>query len=258
MIERLARILPDLEVQLAEGGEGPPVLVLHGGGGPATVATIAAHFLPTHRVLMPTHPGWNGMLRPDWLDSIDELAMVYLRLLAQHGLRDVLVVGSSIGGWIAAQMAVRDVGGLVGRLVLIDAVGVEIAGHPIADFFSLTPRGIAEHSYYEPDRFFVDPTTMPPERVALQRTNIASLRALAGEPYMHDPKLLARLRQVQVPTLVVWGDSDRIATPEYGAAYSRGFGNARFELVAKAGHMPQLERPDGLFPLLDAFLNPAP
>jgi pimeloyl-ACP methyl ester carboxylesterase len=123
----------------------------------------------------------------------------------------------------------------------------------MADFFSLTPRGIAEHAYHEPDRFFVDPATLPPERLAQQRANIATLRALAGEPYMHDPKLLARLPQVRIPTLVIWGDSDRIATPAYGAAYARAFGNARFELIDKAGHLPQLERPEALFPLLDAF-----
>ena len=253
MDERTERVLPDLEVRLAEGGSGRPVLILHGGGGPATVVPIAEHLQPAHRVLMPTHPGWNGTPRPAWLDSIDELAMVYLRLLRQSGLSDILVIGSSIGGWLAAQMAVRDLDGLVGRLVLINAVGVEIAGQPMADFFGLSPRGIAEHAYHEPDRFFVDPATLPPERLAQQRSNISTLRALAGEPYMHDPELFGRLKQIRIPALVAWGESDRIATPQYGAEYARALGNARFELIARAGHLPQLERPEELFSLLDAF-----
>jgi pimeloyl-ACP methyl ester carboxylesterase len=82
---------------------------------------------------------------------------------------------------------------------------------------------------------------------------MATMQLLAGDPYMHDPKLLARLLQVQVPTLVVWGVSDRIATPDYGRAYAAAFGNARFELIPKAGHLPQLERPEALFKALHRF-----
>jgi len=254
MIEQATTILPDFELRLAEGGAGRPVLVLHGGGGPATVASIAAHFELTHHVLLPTHPGWNGAARPDWLDSVDELAMLYLRLLAQRGLSDVLVVGSSLGGWLAAQMAARDIGGLVGKLVLIDAVGIDLPQHPMVDFFSLTPRGIAEHSWHDPGRFFVDPATLPPERLAAQRANMATMRALAGEPYMHDPKLLCRLAHVNLPTLVAWGESDRVAPPAYGRAYAQAFANARFELIEGAGHLPQIERPDALFAAIDRFV----
>lgn len=253
MIEQMVTLDSGLALRLAEGGAGRPVLVLHGGGGPATVAGVAEHFEVGHHVLMPTHPGWNGTQRPDWLDSVDELALLYLRLLAQRGLADVLVIGSSVGGWLAAQMASRDTGGLVGRLVLIDGVGVDLPQHPMADFFSLTPRGIAEHSYHDPDRFFVDPATLPAERLTVQRANIAALKALAADPYMHDPKLLARLPHVQIPTLLIWGESDRIATPDYGAEYARAFGNGRLEIVRGAGHLPQLEQPEATLELLDVF-----
>jgi pimeloyl-ACP methyl ester carboxylesterase len=82
-------------LHFAEGGTGKPVLVLHGGGGTATVAEITQHFEAAHHVIMPTHPGWNGTARPVWLDSVDELALLYLRFVAQRGMRDVLVIGSS-------------------------------------------------------------------------------------------------------------------------------------------------------------------
>jgi len=253
MIEQLIHIQPDLDLRLAEGGAGRPVLVLHGGGGPRTVAGIAQHLEASHHVLMPTHPGWNGTPRPDWLDSVDELAMLYLRLLAQRGLRDVLVIGSSVGGWLAAQMALRDVSGLVGRIALVDAVGIDLPEHPMPDFFSLTPREIAEHSYHDPDRFLVDPASMPAEALAQMRGNMATLRDVAGEPYMHDPKLLPRLGQVDIPALLIWGDSDRLVTPAYGATYAAAFPNGRFELVTQAGHLPQLERPEAVHTLLDGF-----
>jgi pimeloyl-ACP methyl ester carboxylesterase len=258
MIEHTIPIHADIALRLAEGGSGRPILLLHGGGGPRTVTGIAQHLEASHHVLMSTHPGWNGTPRPDWLDSIDELAMLYLRLLAQRGLRDVVVIGSSVGGWIAAQMAVRDVTGLVGRIALIDAVGIDVPTHPMPDFFGLTPRGIAEHSYHDPDRFFVDPTTLSAEAVAQQRANMATLCLLAADPYMHDPKLLPRLGGVSIPALLIWGDADRIVTPAYGAAYAAAFPHGRFELVERAGHLPQLERPDAVNVLLDTFARPAP
>src|SRR5438093_10532022 len=87
---------------------GRPVLVLHGGGGPANVAGIAQHLSPAARVLAPVHPGWDGTPRPEWCTGVDDLALSYLHLLQDRDLHDVLVVGSSLGGWIAAETAVRD------------------------------------------------------------------------------------------------------------------------------------------------------
>jgi pimeloyl-ACP methyl ester carboxylesterase len=240
-----------LDVTLAEAGEGKVVLVLHGGGGPVTVAPIAAHLSPTMHTITPTHPGWNGTARPEWLTGIDDLAMVYLRLLRDRGYRDVTVIGSSIGGWLAAEMAVRDTAGLIGRLVVINGTGIVVPGVTAADFFSLTPRSIAEHAYHEPDKFYVDPASLPPERVAAQRANIATLKLVAGEP---DSKLLRRLALVDVPALVLWGESDRLVTAEYGRAFAAALPHGRFELIERAGHLPQLERPEATFAALDAFV----
>ena len=230
------------------------MLVLHGGGGPITVAGLAAHLAQSMHVLTPTHPGWDGTVRPDLISGVDDLAMLYLRTLKERGLRDVTVVGSSMGGWIALEMAVRDLGGLVGKLVIVDGVGAEIAGQPGADFFSLTPRGVAEHAYHEPDKFFVDPATLPPAIVATMRGNMAALKAVAGTA-MADPKLLRRLGHVEIPALVLWGESDRIQTPAYGKALAGALPNGRFELIEKAGHLPQLERPEATFAAIDKFVD---
>jgi pimeloyl-ACP methyl ester carboxylesterase len=239
-----------VNLKIDETGEGSPVLVLHGGGGPVTVRGLAAHLSGRNHVLMPTHPGWNGVARPEGLDSIEDLAMLYLRELQRRGLRDVLVVGSSVGGWLGAEMAWRDVGGLIGGLVIIDGTGLLVPEEPAVDFFSLTPRGIAEHAYYEPDKFFIDPATVPPEQLTMTRSNLATLKLMAGEP---SPKLRRRVGDVTIPVLVVWGDSDRIVTPGYGRAYAAAFPNARFELIERAGHLPQIERPEAVFAAVDRF-----
>ena len=93
-----------VEVTLTEAGTGRTALVLHGGGGPVTVNGIAAHLSGAMHVLTPVHPGWDGTARPEWLAAIGDLAAVYLRLLRDEGHRDVLVIGSSIGGWIGADL----------------------------------------------------------------------------------------------------------------------------------------------------------
>ena len=108
------------------------------------------------------------------------LAATYLRLLADRDLHDVLVIGSSLGGWIAAEMAASDTDHRIGRLVIIDGAGVEVPGEPVVDFFDLTPRQIAEHSWHDPERGFVDPSTLPPERIAAQRANIQTMGVYTG------------------------------------------------------------------------------
>src|SRR3954463_11808759 len=99
-------------------------IVLHGGGGVQTVKNIADHLSPSMDVLLPTHPGWDGTARPDSIADVGDLAQHYLDLLAERDLSDVLVIGSSLGGWTAAEMAARD-GSRIGRIVLIDAVGID-------------------------------------------------------------------------------------------------------------------------------------
>ena len=204
--------------------------------------------------ITPTHPGWDGTVRPQWLTSMEELAAVYAGYLNQDDLQDVLVICSSIGGWIAAEMAARDDAGRITGLVLIDAVGVEVAGEPIRDFFALDARGVAQYTFHDADRYYVDPATLTPEQAARQQANMATMRVLAGDPYMHDPGLRDRLARLQVPALLIWGDSDRIATPAYGKAYATAFPDARFEIVHDAGHLPQLEQPGVTMSLIDSYV----
>src|SRR5690242_11317216 len=170
-----------VDIAVAERGAGHPILLLHGGGGPLTVdgwADRLAAARPAH-VLTPVHPGFNGTPRPDGLDSIGGLARLYLALLDDLALEDVTVAGNSIGGWIAAEMAVLG-SRRVSSYVLVDAVGIDVPGHPVADFFSLTPAEVAQRSYYDPATFGVDPAKLPPEAQAAMAGNRAALAVYAG------------------------------------------------------------------------------
>src|SRR6266536_1256229 len=145
-----------LTVRIDERGSGRPMLVLHGGGGPQTVAGIASALSSRAYVLTPVHPGFAGEPRPEWFDSIGGLALPYLDLLERLDLRDVMVVGTSIGGWIAAELAVRDTTRL-SSIVMVDDVGIQVEGHTIANVFSLTPDELSALSFHNPAAFRVDP-----------------------------------------------------------------------------------------------------
>lgn len=246
------------ELTFSDVGGGRPFLLLHGGGGPLTMTPFAELLASTHsaRVITPTHPGFAGTAQTESMRTVRDLAALYVDLIERLDLRDVTVVGNSVGGWIAAEMALLDTS-RVGRFVLVDAVGIQVEGHPIIDFFSLTPRQIAEASYHDPDRFGIDPTKLPPEAQKAMAANRAALTSYSG-PAMSDPTLVERLAAVTRPVLVLWGDADRIVDAEYGRAWARAIPGGEFDLLTETGHLPQIESPQKLLSAIWAFAESAP
>lgn len=233
-----------VEVTVAEYGSGRPFLLLHGGAGPQSVTGFAELLAATRdvRVLVPIHPGFGGTPRPEALASVPGLAVLYQALLDQLELADVTVIGNSVGGWIAAEIALLTSPRISG-VVLIDAVGIEVPGHPVADFFDLTMDEVFDRSFHNPEPFRFDPTSLPPAAQAVAAGNRAALAAYAGTS-MSDPALSGRLAALDVPTLVLWGDSDRIVDAVYGRTYAAAIPQARFQLLPATGHSPQLVTPD--------------
>ncbi|MGP8072314.1 MAG: alpha/beta fold hydrolase [Thermoplasmata archaeon] len=242
-----------VEVSVADQGSGRPILLLHGGAGPPSVAGLGQMLSqwPQVRVLSPTHPGFNGTPRPEWLNSVSKLADVYAQLLEQLELRDVTVIGNSLGGWIAAELALRP-GRRLGHVVLVDALGIVVEEHPPADLSKIPPAELAKYSFYNPALSPLNIATMTDQQKAGMAANRATLAAYSG-PSGLDPTLRSRLKRVEVPTLVVWGDSDRIVVPEYGRALAAAIPNADFLLLAHSGHLPQIETPGELLSAIGKF-----
>jgi pimeloyl-ACP methyl ester carboxylesterase len=236
-----------VDVTVDEQGQGRPFLLLHGGAGPQSVAGFAG-LLTTRehaRVYTPTHPGFNGTPRPGGLTSIAGLAALYRELLEQLDLHDVTVIGNSIGGWIAAELALLPTS-RISSIVLVDAVGIEVEGHPVTDIFPLALDELSRLSYHDPAPFRIDPAAMTEAQRAGMAANRAALIVYGGEPTTPDPTLRGRLSQVALPTLVLWGDSDQIVDPDYGRAFAAAIPGARFQLLPATGHVPQIETPEQL------------
>jgi pimeloyl-ACP methyl ester carboxylesterase len=247
-----------IELSFEDTGQGAPYLLLHGGAGPRSVRGFGELLVTSGqgRAIVPTHPGFEGTARPESLTTVAGLAGLYCRLLDQLDVHHVTVVGNSIGGWIAAEIALQH-SSRVSGVVIVDGVGIEVPEHPPTDVSGLSLPEIAQLSYHDPAPFLVDPSALPPQAQAVMAANRAALAVYAG-PSMLDTGLRARLAAVDVPTLVVWGDSDRIAGPEYGRAFADAIPGARFELLTDTGHLPQLESPDKLLSVLQDLLGRSP
>jgi pimeloyl-ACP methyl ester carboxylesterase len=244
--------LGPVRVTVADRGAGRPILLLHGGAGPQSVDAFAELLARSGaRVIVPVHPGFGGTPRPDYLQTMRGLALTYTRLLDQLGLTGVTVIGNSIGGWIAAEMAIH-ASPRIGRVVLVDAGGLELHDHPAADFFSLTPDQVTELAYYQPDRFRVDVAALPEQVKAAMAANRAALRDYTSQG-MTDPELLGLLGEVKVPALVVWGEADRIYPMAHGEAFAKAIPGAQLVTIRAAGHLPQLEAPDALLAAVREF-----
>jgi pimeloyl-ACP methyl ester carboxylesterase len=239
-----------------ERGEGQPFLLLHGGAGPASMTRFASLLAERHpvRVITPTHPGFARTERPNELKNIKGLAQLYAAFLDHLGVSDVTVIGNSVGGWIAAELALL-ANPRVSGIVLVGATGIEVAGHPIPDVSKLTLDEVMSLSYHNPKPFKVDPASVTDDQHAIISSNRAALQVYA--PQSTDPTLAQRLAKIAVPALVISGESDRIVDPDYGRAYAAAIPGARFELLAGTGHVAQIETPELLLETIWNYGQPS-
>jgi pimeloyl-ACP methyl ester carboxylesterase len=240
-------------VTYSEWGSGRPFVILHGGAGPVSVNRFAELLGSSgnRRAIVPVHPGFQGTPRPEGLSTISGLADVYSAWLDALQLQSTVIIGNSIGGWIAAELALRQ-NPRVARLVLVDAGGLKLDAHPAPDVFSLSLDQISQMSYRDAAKFRIDPTKMTDQQRAAVAGNRAALK-LYGGPSMADTTLLQRVSNIHVPTLVVWGAADQMIPHEHGEAFASSIPGARMETFDDAGHLPQLEAPDHLLEVVRAF-----
>ena len=251
-------IVRGVQLEVVERGQGHPILWLHGEEGLDPHAPFIDLLAATGRVTAPSHPGFGHSPESASVDTVDDLAYLYLDLLADQNRRDVTVIGSSLGGWIAAEMAVRSIE-RIGALVLVAPLGIKVGDREtrdIPDIFALHPDEVTRLQYHDPARFAVDYAKRSDDELTVIARNREATALYAWEPYFHNPKLPQRLHRVTVPTLFVWGAQDRfVSATYYGAAYRAAIPGARLELIDGAGHFPHLEQPEAVVELVRGFVR---
>lgn len=244
-----------------EGGSGRPLLMLHDElGFPGWMKWNEA-LAAQHRFVIPLQPGFGRTPRVEWFASVRDVATFYTRMLREAGLGPVDVIGFSLGGWIAAEMAAADPS-LFARMVLVAPLGIRPAEGHILDFLAVTMRRhvsatVSKQGSEELATMYGGGHSA--EQYELFEAARAESSRLAWEPYMHDASLPYRLDAAQgLESLVIWGDQDQVVPRGCAEAYQRALPHARLEIVPGVGHRPEIEDRDRFIELVSRFLDAAP
>src|SRR5258708_10387189 len=192
----------DGQLEWVERGRGRPILWLHGEEGLDPEAPVLDRLAAHGHLLAPSHPGFGHSPEAASIDAVDDLAYLYLDLLAQQDARDAVVIGCSLGGWIAAEMAVKCTQ-RVARLILISPLGIKVGDREtrdIPDIFPLHPDEVLALQYHDPARARLDHATLSDDRLTVIARNREATPLYAWQPYFHEPNLRARLLRITLPS----------------------------------------------------------
>ncbi len=235
-----------IELEVVRRGAGHPIVVLHGFDTVDAAAPFIDRLARHGEVVAPSSPGFGNSPRPQDFDTVYDLVHLYLAALTELAEDKVTLLGFSFGGWLAAEIAAASTH-RIDRLILVDPVGIKISDREtpdILDIFNKSPDEVRQRSWHDPDRFAPDYNAMSDEALVTHARNREALCLYAWHPYMYNPQLPRWLGRIDVPTLLLWGESDRVVTPDYGRAYAGMIPGARFELIPGAGHHPEIEQAD--------------
>lgn len=233
-------------ITILHGGEGPPFVYLHSTLGESVMwLPFYQSWAKRFHTYVPTHPGFHKSGGFDQIDNIEDMAFHYAELFDALGLEEFNLGGVSLGGWIAAEYAIRWPE-RVRRLWLTGAPGLWVEDQPLPDLFRVmtNPQKLRELVFHDPNGYaagmlFQDNPDDERRMVGYQSLTVLA-RLVWERPY--DPKLAQRLHRIRCPVLLLWGASDKLVPPAYGQAYQKHLANATFETIPNCGHMPMFEQ----------------
>lgn len=246
------------ETEIIEDGSGPPLFYLHGVNGVQPGDPFLSRLAQDHTVIAPRLPGFGDSTGSEHLHDLHDLIYYELDLLDTLDLRALPIVGHSLGAMVAAEIAAVQPE-RVQSLTLIAPMGLWNPAYPVADFFAMAPAALAAATYHDPESPAAQAASRPPEDneayIAFMLDRAKSLATAAKYLWpIPNRGLNRRLHRVSAPTLLVWGESDRIVPPRYAEDFQAAIPTATTETIAAAGHLPQVEQPDQLAETIRRFL----
>jgi pimeloyl-ACP methyl ester carboxylesterase len=245
----------DCTVYVRRAGSGETVLFLHGLHGLGDHPTLVERLAARCDVIAPDHPGYGASDNPAWLDDVRDLAFFYADFLDTLDLKDVHLVGHSLGGWIALELAARSRSRLK-SLTLVSAAGIRVEGVPRADVFMPSIEEVAALLFVDQNlaRDFVQAET-DLDRFATVFKNRTTAAKLTWQPRLFDLQLMKWLHRITLPTLVLWGEADRVLPLEHAEALKRCISGAELSTLANCGHASDVERPHELATAIIEFIE---
>ena len=259
-------------VQLFRGGSGTPILYLHGVAADIHSLPLNSGFTAFHealttsfRVYAPALPGYAESEGFEELETIEDAVFFCRDVLDTLQLDTVHLIGTSLGGWVATEFAIRYAHRLQ-KLVLINPLGISVPQARIGNFFyTVTPkaeggqqevRELLFHDQHSELALGAFPDQMSPEMTILfYKAQMVAARLGWKPPYLHNPRLKERLFRVARPTLLVWAEHDRLAPIGLTDVYTQGLPNVAVARIPAAGHSVLLERPQEVATLVTQFLQ---
>jgi len=242
----ITRDISGIKTEIFIAGEGRNVLFLHPGDGIEASGPFLDLLARNHRVIAPSHPGFGGTELPDWMDSVDDLAYFHLDLMDALDLDDVILVGVSFGGWVAAEIAVK-ASPRVSGLVLVGATGAKFSGpetREITDIFEVPPYELGRLFFNDDGRWDLGYGGLSEDQLLRLARNRQSLGRFAWSPTLFSHKLRHRLHRISVPAVLAWGEKDKVVSQDYGRRFAEAIPGSNFVVFENAGHYAHLEQPE--------------
>lgn len=232
----------DIGVSLRRAGKGPPLLFLHGAEGYSQWLPFFDALAEQYELLVPEHPGFGASDDPPLIRSVSDMAMFYLDFLEALELRDIHIVGHSLGGWIAAEILIRDQS-RAKSLTLISSAGIRVEGVPSGDIFIWNREELLRNVFYNQAYADIALSLQPTEQQfdAMLKNRFTATK-LGWQPRWFNPDLEKWLHRIKLPSLIIWGDEDKVMPADYAGLWRERLPDARLVMIEKCGHVPQIEK----------------
>ncbi|MEE2998099.1 MAG: alpha/beta hydrolase [Pseudomonadota bacterium] len=245
-------------VEIKRRGRGRPLLVLHGEDGFEFDLPLIDNLAKNFEIVSPRMPGFGKTPLPNSINNMDDISYIWLELMDRLDLQNTTVLGFSVGGWLALEIATKNTS-RIARMALTGCVGIKFGGpydRDIEDIYFHNAQDVRELRFHDPEK---DPHLDLSGLNKRQAINLARSREaiakVCWEPYFHNPSLRHRLHRVDVPVHIIWGGKDGMTAPSYGRSLSKALPRGRFATVPGAGHFPHVEQPDRFAAALADFLT---